>query len=264
MDLGLKDSVALVTGGSYGIGRACAEALAGEGARIALCARNKEKVERAAGEIQSKFGVKAIGVAADVANKDDIEKFVNRAAEIFGTINVLINNAGMGSNEKIETTPDDTWQRYWEMNTMSAIRCSRAVIPHMKKNNWGRIVNVSSVFAKQPGSFCPVYNVTKAALMMYSKCLADELVEYNILVNNVNPGFTRTPLWEASAAELGKEQGITGDRFMDDLADRETTIKRFCRVEELAHCILLLCSAKNGYMVGASIDVHGGLLKGMY
>lgn len=264
MDLGVKDRVALVTGGSYGIGRGCAEALAKEGAHVAICARNKDKLAQAVNEIQSKFGVKAIGVVADVSKAADIENFVKKAADTFGRIDILINNAGMGSDEKIETTPDEKWQEYWEVNTLSAIRCSGAVIPHMKKNGWGRIVNVSSIFAKQPGAYCPVYNVTKAALMMFSKCLAEELIGYNILVNNVNPGFTRTPLWEAAATEFGKAQGITADQFMDNIAKAQATIQRFCTIEELANVIAFLCSDKNNYMMGANIDVTGGLLKTMY
>lgn len=264
MDLGLKDRVALITGGSYGIGRGCAEGLAREGAHVAVCARDKVKLDQAVGEIQSRFGVRALPVVADCGKAPDIENFVKEAADTFGRIDILINNAGAGSDEKIEATPDEKWQSYWDVNTMGPIRSSRAVIPYMKKNNWGRIVNISSIYAKQPGSYCPVYNVTKAALMMFSKCLADELVGYNILVNNVNPGFTRTPLWESAAAEFGKAQGITADQFMDNIAKEQTTIKRFCAIEELANVIVFLCSEKNSYMMGASIDVTGGLLKAMY
>lgn len=264
MDLGLKDRVALITGGSYGIGRGCAEGLAQEGCHVSICARNKEQLDAAVNEIESEFGVKLLGVVADVSRAADIGNFVEKAADTFGRIDILINNAGMGSDEKIETTPDERWREYWEVNTMSAIRCSRAVIPHMKKNGWGRIVNISSIYAKQPGAYCPVYNVTKAALMMFSKCLADELIGYNILVNNVNPGFTRTPLWESAATDFAKEQGITADQFMDNIANEQTTIKRFCAIEELANVIVFLCSERNSYMMGANIDVTGGLLKAMY
>lgn len=264
MDLELRDRVALITGGSYGIGRGCAEALAGEGAHVAICARNEDKLDQAASEIQSQFGIKALGVVADCSKPPDIENFVKRAADTFGRIDILINNAGTGSDEKIETTPDERWQYYWDLNTMSAIRCARSVIPHMKENGWGRIVNISSIYAKQPGSYCPVYNVTKAALMMFSRCLAEELVGYNILVNNVNPGLIRTPLWEYWAGVWGKEQGITADQYMDNHAKQHTPIKRFCSTDELANVIVFLCSTKNTYMTGASIDVTGGWVKAIY
>lgn len=264
MDLGLKDRVALITGGSYGIGRGCAEGLAKEGAHVAICARNKDKLDQTVGEIQSQFGTKALGVVADCAKASDVENFVRKTVESFGRVDILINNAGTGSDEKIETAPDDRWQYYWDLNTMSAIRCSRAVIPQMKKNGWGRIINISSVWAKQPGPYCPVYNVTKAALMMFSKCLADEVVGHNILVNNLNPGFIRTPLWEYWAGVWGKEQGITADQYMDNYAKQHTPIKRFGNTEELADVIVFLCSEKNTYMTGASIDVTGGLVKAIY
>lgn len=264
MDLGLKDRVALITGGSYGIGRGCAEALAGEGAHVAICARNKDKLDQAVNEIQSQFGIKALGVVADCSKAADTEDFVKQAADIFERIDILINNVGTGSDEKIETTPDEKWQYYWDLNTMSAIRCSRAVIPHMKENGWGRIVNISSIYAKQPGPYCPVYNVTKAALMMFSRCLAEELVGYNILVNNVNPGLVRTPLWEYWAGVWGKEQGITADQYMDNHARQNTPIKRFCSTEELANTIVFLCSEKNTYMTGATVDVAGGWVKAIY
>ena len=264
MDLGLKDRVALITGGSYGIGRGCAEALAKEGAQIAVCSRKQENLDPTVEAIRSKYGVEAIGVVTDCTKAEEIERFVNLAAEKFGRIDVLINNVGTGSDEKIETTPDEKWQHYWETNTMSAIRCSRAVIPHMQKNGWGRIVNIASIYAKQPGPYCPVYNVTKAAVMMFSKCLAAELIGRNIHVNNVNPGMIRTPLWEYWAGIWGKEQGITGDQYMDNLAKANTTIGRFCNVEELARVILFLCSEANSYMSGESVDVTGGWLKALY
>jgi NAD(P)-dependent dehydrogenase (short-subunit alcohol dehydrogenase family) len=264
MDLGLRDRAALITGGSYGIGRGCAEALAMEGAHIAICARNKDTLDQTVNEIKSRFGTKAIGVVADCSKGPDIENFVKQAAETFGRIDILINNVGTGSDEKIETTPDDKWQHYWDLNTMSAIRCSRAVIPHMKRNGWGRIVNIASIYAKQPAPYCPVYNVTKAAVMMFSRCLAEELVDDNVLVNNVNPGLIRTPLWEYWAGVWGKEQGITADQYMDNHARQHTPIKRFARTEEVAQVIVFLCSERNTYTTGASIDVTGGWVKAIY
>jgi NAD(P)-dependent dehydrogenase (short-subunit alcohol dehydrogenase family) len=211
-----------------------------------------------------KSGVQALGVVADCSKAEDVENFVKQAADAFGRIDILLNNVGTGSDEKIETTPDDKWQYYWDLNTMSAIRCARAVIPHMKRNHWGRIVNISSIYAKQPGPYCPVYNVTKTALMMFSRCLADEVVGYNILVNNVNPGLIRTPLWELWAGVWGEQQGITAEQYMDNHARAHTPIQRFCDPEELARVIVFLCSEANTYMSGASVDVTGGWVKAIY
>ncbi len=264
MDMGLKGRVALVTGGSDGIGRGSAWALACEGVDVAICARGSEKLEKTAQDIRSACGTKVLAVTADVTKAEDVRNFVARAADTFGRIDILMNNAGTGSDEKIETTPDEKWQHYWELNTLSAIRCSREVIPHMKKNGWGRIVNVSSIYAKQPGAYCPVYDVTKAAVMMFSKCLADEVIGYGIIVNNLNPGLIRTPLWEYWADIWGREQGITGEQYMDNFAKANTTIGRFCSVEELARVVVFLCSEGNSYMSGASVDVTGGWCKAVY
>lgn len=267
MDLGLKDRVALITGGSIGIGLGVALELAKEGAHVSICARNKEKLDEAAKMIDKAGEGQVLAIVADMSTLEGCEHFVHTTANRFGgRIDILFNNVGTGSDEKVVDTPDEKWMAYWNLNTMSAIRCSRAAIPYMKKNGWGRIVNNSSIYAKQPGTYCPVYNVTKAALMMFSRTLAHEMMVdvKNILVNNVNPGLIRTPLWEYWADIWGKEQGITGDQYMENFAKANAEIGRFCNTDELAKVVVFLCSAANTYVSGASIDVTGGMLKTVF
>jgi NAD(P)-dependent dehydrogenase (short-subunit alcohol dehydrogenase family) len=206
--LGLQNKVAVITGGSGGIGLAIAEGLA-EGVHLLLCARQAERVQEKASEIRQKYGVQVIGVPVDVNRDEDNEKVVQAVEQEFGGADILINNAGTGSNEKIMTAPDEKWQYYWELHVMAAVRLSRGLIPFMRQRGWGVILNNTSICAKQPLDYEPIYNVTKAALMMFSKVLSDEVVGDNIRVNCINPGLVLTPDWRKTATQLTAGTGST-------------------------------------------------------
>jgi len=150
MDMEIKDKVAVVTGGSVGIGLAVAHALAREGAHVVLCARNELRVKEKADEIRARYGVRASGIAADVGKVADVERLIAAIDRSFGGADILINNAGTGSNEKIMEAPDEKWQSYWELHVMAAVRLSRGLIPLMKRRGGGVIVNNASICAKQP------------------------------------------------------------------------------------------------------------------
>ncbi len=261
MDMELKGKVAVITGGSAGIGLAAAEGLAQEGVNLLLCARNEERLTEAAGRIKNKYGVKAVGVKADVTKPDDIAEAAARAEKEFGGADILINNAGTGSAEKIMDAPDEKWQQYWDLHVMAAIRLSRALVPQMKKRGGGVIINNASICARQPLGYEPVYNTTKAALVMLSKCLANELIGDNIRVNTVNPGLVLTPDWRKTAGILGKEQGITPEEYLERIAKENAPIGRFASPEELAHFFVFLCSPRASYCVGSTYYVDGGWLK---
>ena len=175
MDLGLKGKLAVVTGGSVGIGLAVAEGLAAEGADLVLVARGRERVEAEAARIAENYGVRALGVAADVATRDGTDAVI-AAAKQFGGADILINNAGTGSNETIMEAPDDKWQDYWDLHVMAAVRLARGLVPQMREKGGGVVLNNASICAVQPLSYEPIYNVTKAALMMFSKNLATEVI----------------------------------------------------------------------------------------
>ena len=260
MDLELKDKVAVITGGSVGIGLAVAKALAEEGVHLILCARNQKRLDQVSVDIATEYDVQVDGIGTDVSNVDDINRFVKQITGIHKGVDILINNAGVGSNEKIMDAPDGKWQYYWDLHVMAAVRLSRLLIPLMQQKGGGVILNNSSICAKQPLYYEPIYNTTKAALSMFTKCLAHEAIEYNIRVNTVNPGLIMTPDWRKTATQLAEKEGITADEYLDRLAKKYTPIGRFATPEELAKFFVFLCSPAASYSVGSTYYVDGGWL----
>lgn len=261
MDLGLKDKVAAITGGSVGIGLAIARGLAAEGVHVALCARDRERVERVASEIRSDFGVGAIGVQADVGDAGAISGFVSAIEGEFGGADILINNAGTGSEETILQASDERWQQYWDLHVMAAVRLSRALAPSMRSRGGGVILNNASICATQPLGYEPIYNVTKAALVMLSKCLANELIGWNIRVNTINPGLVMTPDWQKTAKLLTEGTSTTWEAYLEQIAKDNAPIGRFASPEEIADVVVFLCSPRASYCVGSTYYVDGGWLK---
>lgn len=261
MDLELKDKIAIVTGGSIGIGLAVAEGLAQEGVHLALCARNKERVETIAREISQKYGVKAIGVATDVSRAEDIDQFIGETEKAFGGVDILINNAGTGSGETIMESTDDRWQYYFDLHLMAAVRLARGVVPFMRQRGGGVILHNASICATQPLFYEPIYNTSKAALVMFSKCLANELIPDNIRVNTINPGLVLTPDWMKTARMLTEGTDSTPEQYLDKIAKDNAPIGRFATPEELAHFFVFMCSPRASYCVGSTYYVDGGWLK---
>ena len=260
MDLGLKDKYALVTGGSVGIGLAVAHGLAAEGVHIAICARGEARAKAEADEIAQQHRVKTLGVKADVTQPEDIKNLVENLKDSFGGLDILINNAGTGSEETILEAPDDRWYYYWDLHVMAAVRLSRGLIPFMRQRGEGVIINNASICAKQPLDYEPIYNVTKSALMMFSKNLSNEVIGDNIRVNCVNPGLIQTPDWEKTARELTEGTDKTWEQHLAGVAEQYTPIGRFASAEELAHFFVFLCSPRASYCVGSTYYVDGGWL----
>ena len=260
MEMHLKDKVAIITGGSVGIGLAVAQGLAKEGVHLVLCARNGERVAAEAATIARASGVRAIGVQADVANADDIDRVITEAVQVFGGVDILINNAGTGSNETIMEAPDEKWQYYWDLHVMAAVRLARGVVPFMRQRGGGVILQNASICAKQPLGYEPIYNVTKAALMMFSKCLSNELIGSNIRVNCINPGLVLTPDWIKTAKQLTENSATSWEAYLDNIAKTNAPIGRFGTPEELADFFVFLCSPRSSYCVGSTYYVDGGWL----
>jgi NAD(P)-dependent dehydrogenase (short-subunit alcohol dehydrogenase family) len=260
MEMHLKEKVAIVTGGSVGIGLAVAQGLAREGVHLVLCARNAERVAAEAAAIAQAFGVQAIGVEADVAVADDIDRVIAEASRQFGGADILINNAGTGSNETVMDAPDEKWQYYWDLHVMAAVRLARGVVPFMRQRGGGVILQNASICAKQPLGYEPIYNVTKAALMMFSKCLSNELVGDNIRVNCINPGLVLTPDWIKTARQLTENSATSWEAYLDNIAKTNAPIGRFGTPEELADFFVFLCSPRASYCVGSTYYVDGGWL----
>jgi len=261
MQLGLQGKVALITGGSVGIGLAVAHGLAAEGVQVMIAARDGERAKSEAAEIAQKHGVRTLTVEADVAKAADCSRLVSEAEKAFGGCDILVNNAGSGSNETILEAPDEKWQHYWDLHVMAAVRLSRGLAPAMKRRGGGVILNNASICATQPLWYEPIYNTTKAALVMFGKCLANELIKDKIRVNTLNLGLILTPDWIKTATQLTQGTDRTWRDYIQGIADEHAPIKRFASPEEIANFFVFLCSDRASYSVGSTYYVDGGMLK---
>jgi NAD(P)-dependent dehydrogenase (short-subunit alcohol dehydrogenase family) len=260
MDLKLRGKTAVITGGSIGIGLAVAEGLAAEGVAVVLAARNAERVKSEANRIAAAHGVSAVGVPCDVATREGIDALIG-AVDAQGGADILINNAGTGSNETVMEAPDEKWQSYWDLHVMAAVRLARGLVPGMRRKGGGVILHNASICAVQPLWYEPIYNVTKAALMAFSKSLSTELVGDNIRVNCVNPGLILTPDWVNTAKKLTADKGGDWQGYLDEIAREHAAIKRFATPAELADFFVFLCSERASYSIGSTYFVDGGMLK---
>jgi NAD(P)-dependent dehydrogenase (short-subunit alcohol dehydrogenase family) len=257
MDLQLTGKVAVITGGSAGIGLAVAHGLAAEGVNLALCGRDEDRLRSAAAELP---GVRVLTVAADLAVPGEAERLAEAVTAEYGGADILVNNAGTGSEETILTASDERWQHYWELHVMAAVRLARTIAPGMKARGGGVILHNASICATQPLGYEPIYNVTKAALVMFSKCLANELIGDNIRVNAVNPGLVMTGDWVKTAKLLTDGTDQTWEQYLPKIADDNAPSGRFATPEEVADFFVFLCSPRASYSVGSSYYVDGGWL----
>lgn len=261
MQLGLKGKAAVITGGSVGIGLAIAEGLAAEGVDLLLSARDDGRLTREAERIAATYEVRVESVAGDVSTPEAVSAIVDAAEAAFGSVDILINNAGTGSNETIMEAPDGKWDFYWNLHVMAAVRLARGLVPGMKRRGGGVILHDASICASQPLGYEPIYNVTKAALVMFSKNLANEVVRDNIRVNTVNPGLVLTPDWVKTAKELTASTGGDWEGHLQAVADEFAPIRRFASAEEIANLFVFLCSDRASYCVGSAFFADGGMLR---
>jgi NAD(P)-dependent dehydrogenase (short-subunit alcohol dehydrogenase family) len=262
MDLGLENRAVLITGGSVGIGLAVAKEFLAEKADVIICARNGERLDNVVAELKTSYpGAKVYGKTCDVSKQADIESLVEYVKSL-GGVDILINNAGTGSEEKILTAADDKWYHYWDLHVMSALRLTRALVPLMKERpGEGVIINVTSICAAQPLYYEPIYNVTKAALNMLTKCMAAEFIADNIRVLAVAPGLVLTPDWYKTAGILSKQEGITVQQYFDRIAGEMTPLGRYASPEEVAKTFVFLASKQSSYTLGTSVYIDAGAIR---
>ena len=257
----LDGRTALVTGARRGIGKALAVALAEAGADIVGTSAEMEAAGSAVEREVLACGRRFWGYRCDLAKRAEVYAFIARVKAECPPVDILINNAGTGTSETIMDAPDEKWNHFWDLHVMAAVRLSRALVPLMRKRGGGVILNTASICAKQPLGYEPIYNTTKAALVMFSKCLSNELIRDNIRVNAVNPGLILTPDWKKTAGLLTQGTSTTVDEYLDKIAKDNAPIGRFATPEELAHFYVFLCSPRSSYCVGSSYYVDGGWLK---
>jgi len=256
MDLGLEGRVALVTGGSEGIGKATAALLAREGARVAICARRPDVLAAAAEEIRAATGGEVLAVPADVTAPGDLERFVAEAAARWGRIDILVNNAGTAAAAPFEAVSDDAWRADLDLKLFAAIRASRLVIPHMRRAGGGRIVNVTHVGGKTPGPASLPSSVSRAAGIALTKAMSKDLAVANILVNTVCVGIIESAQIARAARQRFPELPLDEAYARMGAA---VPLGRIGKAEEVAAVIVMLVSAAGSYVTGAAINVDGGM-----
>lgn len=246
---GFAGRVALITGASQGIGRACALALAESGASVALCARNEEKLAQVAGEIQTQGGQAAV-FRMDVGSEDDIKSATKAAIERFGKIDILVNNAGITRDTLLLRMKRADWESVLQTNLTGPYLCTQALIGPMLRQRWGRIINITSVFGQTGQVGQANYSASKAGLIGFTMSMAREVASRNITVNAVAPGYIETAMTEGLSAELKAR------------VNEMIPLGRPGSDKDVAYAVRFLASEEAGYITGHVLNVNGGMLMG--
>jgi 3-oxoacyl-[acyl-carrier protein] reductase len=263
MDFGLKDRVALVAAGSKGIGFAAALELAREGARVFLCSRDEARASDAAQRIHEETGAAIAGVGADVTDDRAVERFVGLARERAGRIDILITNAGGPPPSSFADAQLEDFRRAFELNALSAIRLAKLVLPGMRAQKWGRIINITSVSAKQPIDGLLFSNTVRAALTGWAKTVSNEVAPDNVTVNNVAPGYTLTQRQEEVARLRSVALGKSKEEIIASWAT-QGPMGRIGKPEEIAAAVAFLASERASYITGVTLQVDGGWVRGLF
>lgn len=262
MDLGLRDKVALVAASSKGLGRAIAEELATEGAHLVMCARGRETLEQTAESIRHATGVKVVAVVGDVSNSADAIRIAKAAFDQLGRVDILVTNSGGPPSGPFEKLTPEMWDAATNLLLRSAVELTRAVLPGMKERRWGRILNVTSIAAKQPIDGLMLSNSLRAAVIGFARTLANEVAPFNVTVNNLLPGYTRTDrVQELARAAAGNAGGSNTD--IVSKWEKEIPMGRLGEPRELAALAAFLASERASYITGSSIAVDGGWIRSL-
>jgi len=248
----MKDKVAVVTGGSRGIGKGIALGLAKEGCRLAICARNENELTNVVEEIKQS-GVEVLGFAGDITKAEDVDRFSKAVLDNFGQVDILVNNVGGNKRNLFENTSLQDWQEIMNLNLLSHVKVTHSFLPEMKKQGSGAIIFISSIFGRESGGpTLSIYNSSKAALISLAKVMSSELASEGIRVNSVAPGSIRFTggSWD--------KRCIADPEGMAEFVKKELPIGRFGTVDEIANVVCFLASERASLVTGACINADGG------
>ena len=262
MDLGLKDKRVIVAAASEGIARAAAEKFALEGARIAICSRDREKINRAADAIRTLSGMDVIAEALDVTDETAVTQFVQVVEQQYGGIDVCVTNAGGPPARMFLETTTEEWQRAFQLNLLSTVAFCRAVLPGMQQRQWGRIVSITSITTRQPVGDLIYSNTVRAGVLGLLKSLSNEFGKDGITVNNVAPGYTLTDRMHQLVAARSTAAGISEEAYLEQVV-ADTPLRRAGRADETADAIVFLASERASYITGQTLLVDGGIYRGL-
>jgi 3-oxoacyl-[acyl-carrier protein] reductase len=260
MDLELKDRVAIVGGASKGLGRACAEVLAEEGAKVAMCSRTKADLESAAQEIRDKTGADVLALAGDLDRPDTIRDLVAAAVGRFGRLDILVNNSGGPPLARAASATEEQWATAVQRSLLFFARMCREAMPHLKKSGSGRIINILAATVYNPIPNLALSGVTRLGVVAFAKSLADEVGRDGVLINNVCPGSIMTERMLSNVTSRAKELGISVDDALEQRA-QDTAVGRVGKPEEFAYLVAFLASSRSSYITGTTMLVDGGLVR---
>ena len=265
MELGLRGRVAVVCAASQGLGKAVAIGFARQSTHVVICSRDAKRLRTAAKEIAAENpsgSSRVVPVVADVTKPRDIKKLIATAAREFGRIDILVTNAGGPPVAQFLDLDDEAWEKGIALNLRSTIRCIREVFPHMQKRKWGRIINITSIAAKQPINDLVISSTVRPGILGLTKVLANQYGREGILINTVAPGYILTARQREISTSRAAKAGVTVEEYMKNLA-HDVPVGRYGDPEELANVIVFLGSECSSYINGATISVDGGLSKGL-
>lgn len=259
MSKSLSGKTALITGSTSGIGLAYAKALAGEGANVVINGfGDRDAIEKERTGLEQISGAKALYSGHDLTKADQIEAMMKEAADAFGGVDILINNAGMQHVAPVEDFPVEKWDLIIALNLNSAFHTSRLAIPYMKSKKWGRIIQTASAHSLTASPFKSAYVTAKHGLAGFTKTLALELATFGVTANCISPGYVWTPLVENQIPDTMKARNMTREQVMNDVLLAGQPTKQFVTVEQVASMAMYLCSDAAANITGANMSIDGG------